>query len=159
MDSHCPWYCLSTRAKCENVTSAKLAEKQIEVLNPRLPARRGSGERMIPLFPGYIFARFALATDYYRVVWTPGLKAIIGNGSEPVSVEPELIQLIVERVEAACRTGTELKPGDRVRIESGPFRSLDGVFSSYCSGKQRVKVLLELFNQPVLVALDLKRIA
>jgi transcription antitermination factor NusG len=156
MDTGSAWYCLRTRPKWENVAATKLVQKQIEVMNPWLPVSRTPSARMVPLFPGYIFARFSIDTDYYRVVWTPGLKSILGNGKEPVAVEPELIAIIADRVAGAA--SGELQRGDRVHIASGPFRSLDGVFSSYCPGKQRVKVLLDLFNQRVLVSVDLAQL-
>ena len=43
-----------------------------------------------------------------------------------------------------------MKPGDRIRILSGPFQQLEGVFSEGCDN-QRVMILLDTFNQASLV--------
>jgi transcriptional antiterminator RfaH len=39
------------------------------------------------------------------------------------------------------------KPGDRVRVLSGPFRDYEGVFDMRLRGTDRVRILLEMVGQ------------
>lgn len=150
------WYCVHTKSHAEGTASLHLTRKHIDVLNPTIRSSRRL-RRRVALFPSYIFARFAMPDQYERVRWTPGVKSIVGNGALPVPVDPEVIGYIAER--AAVDGDDEgsaprFVMGQRVRVLSGVFKELDGVFSVACPGQRRVRVLLELFRQQVIVELD-----
>jgi transcription antitermination factor NusG len=48
----------------------------------------------------------------------------------------------------------ELKDGDMVQINSGPFKSLSGVFQKMMSSKGRVRILLSLIGVDVPVQIS-----
>ena len=107
--------------------------KMLETLTPVYRARKQWSDRSkqvdMPLFPGYIFCRFAGAQKA-RVLDTPGIGKIVGFGGHPAPVPDDEVGAI----QAAMRSGSplrpwpRLKPGDRVRVERGPLRGVDGTF-------------------------------
>jgi transcription antitermination factor NusG len=48
----------------------------------------------------------------------------------------------------------ELKDGDMVQVNSGPFNSLRGVFQKMMSSKGRVRILLSLIGEDVPVQIS-----
>lgn len=153
------WFCLQTKPFCECLATVNLFNKQVTVFNPQLEefyVRDGSHcQRVVPLFPGYIFANLVLAQDYYKVKWTQGVKKIVGHGDCPVPVADSVIYTILDRLEN--KTYIEIKKpklGDKVVVKKGAFADLTGIFESSCPGDERVKVLLKLLGQQVSVELD-----
>jgi transcriptional antiterminator RfaH len=101
----------------------------------------------VPLFPGYLFMRVDLgAEDSSNWKWTPGLRYIVAYGDWPVPVPDEVIKLIEHKLEELesldSKPENQFKPGDIVRISSGPFRDLLGVFDGPTKPSARVHVLL-----------------
>ena len=64
-----PWYAIQTKPRKERVVQAALDRAGIEAYCPRIqmpfgPAKRKSLKE-VPLFPGYLFARFDFGLDRY----------------------------------------------------------------------------------------------
>jgi transcriptional antiterminator RfaH len=132
----------------------------LERLVPELPAlflpqmktralRRGKLiDRVVPLFPCYLFARFDVQSQYRRVRYTPGIREVLSAGGEFSIVPRE----IVEDLQQRCAHGPiEISPeplrhGERVRVMDGPFRGIDAVFESYLPGNERVRILLSTLS-------------
>ena len=98
-------------------------------------------------FPGYLFMRFDLETDNpSRWQWTPGLRYIVSYGDRPVPVPDEIITLIGKKLEdlekLAATPSLKFKPGDIVRINTGPFQEMLGIFDGPTTPSARVHVLL-----------------
>lgn len=153
------WFCIQTKPHCEDFASINLFNKQITVFNPKIEdvyLREGRRcNRIAPLFPGYIFAHLVLTDAYYKVKWSPGVKKIVGCGDRPIPVDNPVIQMILDRLDNKEYIKIKRpKLGDKIIVRRGPFNGLIGVFESYCSREERVKVLLELLHQQVKVELD-----
>src|SRR5262249_36199198 len=89
------WFCIHTKPKCEDLASINVAMKNITVFNPKIEEPHALfSKRLAPLFPGYVFAQFSLARDYYKILWTPGVKQLVGCGSQPIPVDDEVILLV-----------------------------------------------------------------
>ncbi len=153
------WFCIQTKPHCEDLATINLLNKQVTVFNPKIEEfyiRKGRCcRRIAPLFPSYIFANLVLIRDYYKVKWTQGVKRFVGSDDKPIPVDDSVIHTILDRLEG--KEYIEIrrpKPGDRVLVRKGPFNGLIGIFESYCSGQERVNILLELLHQQVKVQLD-----
>ena len=108
---------------------------------------------MRPLFPGYIFGRFALDSDYSLVRWARGVKKVLSFGGYPVPVSEAVVELIRARTDAAgvVRTLHSFSPNDVIRIKTGPLRDLLGIFERWMPDQERVRVLLNLIGyQPTI---------
>ena len=154
------WYVIHTKPGDENRVRTNLHNQEIETFLPLLETYQYCNGRMIPktkpVFPNYLFARFDLEVHYYKVKWTRGVNRILGSKNEPVPISEKVIQTIKERTgkDNLVKLEDELKDGDMVQINSGPFKSLRGVFQKMMSSKGRVRILLSLIGVDVPVQIS-----
>jgi transcriptional antiterminator RfaH len=150
------WYLIRTKPSSEGVAQSSLSRQGYEVYLPRVVEpvlRRGVwGERITALFPRYLFLRLkegiqALAPVSYSV----GVADAVRFGSRYGVVPDEIVRDL--RARADSITGLHrivgqapLHPGMTVKIATGPFNGLEGVFER-AAGADRVVVLLELLGQ------------
>ena len=98
----------------------------------------------MPLFPGYIFARFDLRTHYYDVKYRAGVQGLVSAGNDPLMVPAEVVEEIKARgVEGVVKiTEKPLDSGDHVKVVEGPFQGFEAIFERYLSSAERVAILL-----------------
>lgn len=152
------WYALRVRHQHERPAERILRHKGWETLAPFYRTRRTWSDRTteleFPLFAGYVFCRFH-PVDKAGVLNTPGVARIVGFGGAPAPVEEREIEDI-RRV--ACsglpvRPWPYLKAGDRVRLERGPLRGLEGTLLTE-KRSLRLVVSVELLQRSLAVELD-----
>ena len=142
------WYVLQTKPKQEARAEANLRTANIETLAPKLRQRDYSHRnalpnRIVPLFPNYLFARFDAAVLLSKIRLTRGIQRVVGFGEYATPIEDGVIELIRSRIdENGLVDQPEMRPGDTVEIVDGPFRSLVGVFERYTCARERVVILL-----------------
>jgi len=163
MSSPAPWHALVVRPQHEKAAARLLAASGLEEFLPLYRSRRRWSDRVkeidLPLFAGYLFCRFR-PEERLRVLLIPGVSGIVGFGGRPAPVEEGEIAAI--RRMTACGSRLEpwpyLKAGQRVRIERGPLRGLEGVLER---GKDywRVVVSVELLQRSVAVEIDRDAVA
>src|SRR6266478_8864807 len=113
------WYVVRSKARKEDYAVQQLERRQVAVFLPRI-VEYGRDE-IAPLFPGYLFVHIALLEQYYRVVWTPGVRSFVAFGATPTPVQDSVISFIV----ASAGEGGIIRPlapfrtGDRVKGASG----------------------------------------
>jgi transcriptional antiterminator RfaH len=139
------WYCVSTKPRVEEQVRRSLAARAIDVFNPLVASRRGSGSEA--LFPGYLFARFALHAHFATVRWACGVRSIVSNAGGPIAVDDSVIEAVRARFPASWpqRPG----PGERVQVTGGPFKGIVGVLERSRSGTDRVRLLLNVLHDQV----------
>jgi len=157
------WYCLKTQPKRENVAFGALAAlPEIEAFFPRVRYRRASARGPRPvveaLFPGYLFARFAMARKVRAVRYARGVSYIVRQGREFAPVPESIITAL--RSLAAAQV-MELPPepwklGEKVRVIAGIFRGAAGEVAGLVPARQRVQLLLELLGQENRVELPIE---
>jgi transcriptional antiterminator RfaH len=102
-----------------------------------------------PLFPGYIFGKFVLDSDYSLVRWGRGVKKVLGlGGAYPTPVSEEVVEIIKQRADSSgiVRINYQFRTNDMVRIKSGPLKDLLGIFERWVSDNERVRILLNLIG-------------
>jgi len=105
---------------------------------------------IIPLFPGYVFARFVFPDQYYDVKWARGVSRLVQFGEgEPPSIEDSVIEFFQHRIDSdgAIDRTPELKPGDPIKFRNGPLKDLMGTILSSDKAQERVTVLMDLLYQ------------
>jgi transcriptional antiterminator RfaH len=143
------WICAFTAPNSEARAERHLRLNGFtDVYLPRLRERRLRAGRRIevvtPMFPRYVF--IAIEAQWYRVKSTVGIASVLMNGVGPQVVRDELIAAIMEREQNGLMLPENaLRPGDRVRILSGPFREQVAVLASL-RPRERVEVLLALLG-------------
>ena len=154
------WYVIHTKPGNEDRVKINLHNQEIETFSPLLETYQYCNGRMIqkikPLFPNYIFAKLDLELHYYKVKWTRGVNRILGSGTEPVPISARVIQAIKELSgeDNLVKLEDELRDGDTVQVNSGPFKNLRGVFQRMMSSKGRVRILLSLIGVDVPVQIS-----
>ena len=127
----CPWYALSVKHQHERAVRSALEFNGFEALAPTYRARRRWSDRVkevdLPLFTGYVFCRFEFA-ERVRVMDAPGVARVVEFGGAPAEISETEIAAIREVMDSKLpvRPWPYLKLGDRVRVEHGPLRGIEG---------------------------------
>ncbi|HKQ73446.1 MAG TPA: transcription termination/antitermination NusG family protein [Blastocatellia bacterium] len=148
------WYAIHTHPKQENRADMNLKAWGVETFFPRIRDCRFNEYTskpsffVKPLFPGYIFARFALNALFHKVRFTRGVHSIVSIAGDPALVDARVIEIIVAQIDEAgfVKVGVDLEPGAKVLIQAGPFKGLTGVFERKTSDVDRIKILLDCVN-------------
>lgn len=147
------WSALFTYPRHEKKVAEQLLCRGVESFLPLYAEKRTWKNRQtvtltLPLFPGYVFARFA-RRDRVRVMSLPGVVSIVERAGAVSSISDHYI----EKLRAGIRLG-RVRPfreailGDRVQITSGPLSGLEGVLMHFRS-EFRVVVSIGMIGQSV----------
>ncbi|HEX7317503.1 MAG TPA: transcription termination/antitermination NusG family protein [Pyrinomonadaceae bacterium] len=147
------WYAIHTKQKQEERVHQNLQAWGVESLSPKMKERRPNPFTGVPvyypkpLFPRYIFARFA-ARNFHKIVFTRGVQSVVSFNGAPTAIDDEIITLIKGRIGADgfVSTAEELRDGDKVVIKDGPLKDLAGVFQYSVKDSDRVMILLSAIN-------------
>jgi transcription antitermination factor NusG len=135
------WYALRTRSRHEKRVEEQLRARGIEPFLPQVERWRQWKDRrklvVFPLFPGYCFARFALA-DRVAVLSHSGVAQIVGNLAGPVPVPEGEI---------------ELEEGMLVEVIRGPLEGIRGMLIRK-GARARLVIRVTLIHQAASVELD-----
>ena len=152
------WFVCQTNPREENRAKYFLEEKGFQVFMPMMETCRNTGLKTIllqgPLFPNYLFVRMNGHEDAASVRWTRGVRKMLPDSLRPQALEDgviESIRLLGDKKGFVRKK--PLKARDQVRIVTGPFRGLMGIFDHWTSGQGRVAVLLQFVNYPARVDL------
>ena len=154
------WYVIQTKPGNEHRVESNLANQGIETFLPLFESHRYCHGKMIqeikPLFTNYLFTRLDINIHYYTVKYTRGVNKILGSGVEPVPVSEKVIQTIKERMgeDDLVKLEDDWREGDLIRIHSGPFKELTGIFEKKMSDNGRVRILLNLIGVDVPVQIS-----
>src|SRR5712692_5192174 len=141
------WYAVKAKPRREQQATSVLAERGIEVYLPQLPVQKRSGQvsaALQPLFPGYLFARVAMASpEWLASRSAPGVAYFVGSAGVPSPLPDGLVEAIRTRAEGLRLAGWRppFEHGDRVMIGSGPLSGIDAIFDRTLSSSGRVRVL------------------
>jgi len=147
------WYVIRSKPNKEEFLWGQLKARAVEVFYPRLRVNpvNPRARKIKPYFPGYMFIQADIEEQgYSKFQWLPNSLGLVLFGGEPALVPNNLIVEIKKKVEQIAAAGgvvlDGLKKGDKVRIQSGPFKGYDAVFNEQLSGSERVKILLAFLN-------------
>ena len=139
-----------------------MASQTIEVRRRSRNGGRKPEPRVMPFLPGYLFVRVvSTAHCWAGLANLKGVAGVIGGAQCPTPVTADrLLKLraFIEQDPEAIETLTNaLKVGDKVRVDSGPFRSFDG-FVEAVHGNARAIIEVMIFGRAVSVDLELAQI-
>lgn len=129
------------------------AMRNIEAHGKRafLPAIQHEGKSKVePMFPGYLFVE-ARAGEWYYLKGTFGVASVVMDGDRPARVPIAVMRMLKGVTDAEgimVVLNERFTVGQRVKIQTGPFRDIIGVYIR-SPGPQRVAVLLQLMQQDV----------
>jgi transcriptional antiterminator RfaH len=148
------WFAIHVKRFREALAAASVSAYGIDVFLPLVKV--DSSERVVikveskPLFPSYLFAKFAPESSLGLVEQTRGVLHVIKSGGIPISIDDQVLLEIQSRVESDGLIRLEkrsLKPGDVVSIEEGVFAGMMGRVENERDDGRRVAILLETLWQ------------
>lgn len=156
-----PWYVVHAKPHRETLAEMHLRRKDLEVFYPRLelPDYVPESRRSVPLFPGYLFVRVDLACHGHDVMWTPGVKGLVGSGGFATPLDPAVVRFLRESAtsDGRLRGRPNLRQGQEVEIVDGPFAGLVAVIQNPPDAQGRIRVLMRLLNRrPVSVRMPVR---
>lgn len=153
-----PWYGLRVRALGEPKLKKILSHKGYEVFLPTYVNVRRYTDRVKKvneaLFPGYLFCRLD-PKHRLPILTTPGIESIVGVAGVPQPIAEGEIDAIRQVVDS----GTPATPwpyiqtGDRVRIEFGSLRGIEGILTGVRGG-ERLVLSIHLLQRSIAIEID-----
>jgi transcriptional antiterminator RfaH len=152
------WYVVFAQPHREAIAAAHLKNQGFRTFLPlcmkTVRHARQFRTRAAAFFPRYLFVELAIGRDRWRSVnGTVGVASLVMEGERPRPVRPGVVELLMAATDASgiIPIGPGLRPGDSVRIVTGPFAGIVGELAAI-DGAGRVKVLLELMGAVVPVS-------
>lgn len=147
MDSK--WFLVKTKPLNERRVHTRLTGAGYDAIFPqvRKKNRKRAAIEIRPLFPTYLFVRFAL--EQLRTVrYTHGVARVVSFGPEPQEVGGEIIDAVRARMDeegivTLVRAPVRWERGQKVRIGEGPFSGLEAIFVEELPDRDRVVLLLD----------------
>jgi len=165
------WYIVQTYSGYENrvlanleqrIASMGMEERIFRVLVPveeRVYVKDGKTKRVHrKVFPSYVLVEMVLDDQsWYVVRHTPGVTGFVGAGNHPIPLTEKEIQDIIGKVgkdQVKPKVEIDVKPGDVVRVKSGPFQGQVGPVAEVMADKGKVKFSVTVFGRETLVEAD-----
>lgn len=152
------WFAVWTRSRHEQVVRTQLDEKQVPAFLPTLTKWSRWKDRRkqieVPLFPGYVFARFH-PERRLGVLKCSGVVSIVSVNGAPVPIPDHEIESIRTLVSSTlpydpCPT---IKTGTMVEVVHGPLKGVIGRLTR--KGTQaRLVLAVDLIGRGVSVQVD-----
>lgn len=157
------WYVLRYKPRREYSVLKNLERANISVYFPQAREYKVLGQRgelsTGPLFPGYLFAKFDLGSEYRTVKYARGVHGVVSFGMTPAAVDEELILAIQARLASGAVIGAhQYRSGEIVKIHCGPLRGIEAVFERQLTPCQRAVLLLRAISFQAKVEVDLRNI-
>ena len=155
---HHSWFAVRVRSRCEKLAATELAQRGFEVFPAAAPQRRVWIDRVrvvtMPLFAGYIFAKFSPA-QRPAVEACTSIASVVRFGRQDVPVEPrelDAIRLITGSGLEVVRDPL-LRVGALVRVRFGPLKGAQGTLVEL-KGEHQLVVSVSILQRSVAVAID-----
>ena len=147
------WYVLRSKPNKEELLWEQLIIRKVEAFYPQLRVQpvNPRSRKVRAYFPGYVFVHVDLEEiGLSTLQWMPGATGFVSFDSLPSTVPDALIVAVKKKVDAINAAGGELfhdlKQGDLVEIQSGPFAGYEAIFDARLPGSERVRVLLKMLQ-------------
>lgn len=147
------WYVIHSKPNCEEKLWSELGQRDLTVFYPRLRVNpvNPRARKIVPFFPGYLFIQVDLGhTPISSLMWVPGANRMVSFDGQPATVPEDVIESLQHKIRAINAAGGDTqggpKPGDPVRVQSGPFKGYEAVFDRSLDGTGRVRILIKMLQ-------------
>jgi transcriptional antiterminator RfaH len=157
-DSSPSWFAVQVKTTHEKRVAVQFDQKGLEPFLPVFRQRRRWSDRVKevdqPLFPGYVFCRFAPARRI-AVLKTDGVARVVSIGSVPAPIDENEILAIQQAVQSGMcvQPHSYLQRGRRVRIEAGPLEGVEGLIVDIRK-RQRLILSVSVLRSSMSVDID-----
>ena len=165
------WYVVQTYSGYENKVRANLEQRIatmvmedriFRVLVPveeRVYTKEGKIKRVRrKVFPSYVLVEMILEDQsWYVVRHTPGVTVYVGTGNHPIALSPKEVAEIMAKIskeQSKPKIEIVFKPGDIIRVKSGPFENQVGPVVEVNEDKGKVTFSVTVFGRETLTEAD-----
>ena len=155
------WWALHTKSRFEQKVHTGLCGKSLEAFLPKIQVMSRRKDRrkkiMVPLIPGYVFVRSALAPEeYHRIIQTVGVVRMVAFKGKPVPADEQEIAslMILNGTDRTVQNRSYMRKGDRVMIMEGPLKGLQGFYVRHKGKNDLVVVSVELLQRSLEVEIE-----
>jgi transcription elongation factor/antiterminator RfaH len=154
------WYAVYSKPHKEEFAQWNFQLKGLEVFFPRLllPESSKKRNRIVPLFPNYLFVRINFSSEYHYVIWTPGVRRIVTFDGAATHLDEKIIGFLMHQANPSglISARSNLRIGQEIQINGGPFEGLVGIIQEPLNARGRVKVLMNLLSREVQVEVPIQ---
>lgn len=163
------WYAVHTYAGYEDAVVRNLKQRieslgmEDVIFNAVVPTEKkikiqGGKRKTVEerIYPGYVLVDMIVTDNSWYVVRnTPRVTGFVGSGTTPIPLEKSEIDALFERMEVKePKYKMDVKIGDVVRINDGPFKDFEGAINEIDEKRGKVKVLVSMFSRETPVEID-----
>ncbi len=165
------WYIVQTYAGYENRVKANLEQRiatmgmEDEIFSVLVPVEErvfvkdGKSKKVTrKLYPSYVLVEMRLNDQsWYVVRHTPGVTGFVGAGNHPTPLSEKEVKEIMNKIgkdQSKPKIEMNLKPGDIVKVKSGPFEGQVGPVVEIVPEKGKVKFTVTVFGRETIVETD-----
>jgi len=150
---------------CECEKKKCTPDKPIEKIGQKIKCPENKVEARIELrdrlYPGYIFIKAELDKNVQSTVRrVPRVLGFVSAAGKPVIVPESEIKAMIERLKKGVPKVKKLKfeIGDKVKIKEGPFIGFEGTISEIDPEREKIIVLVNIFDRQTPVELEFDQI-
>ena len=150
---------------CECEKKKCTPDKPIEKIGQKIKCPENKVEAKIELrdrlYPGYIFIKADLDKDVQSAIRrVPRVLGFVSAAGKPVVVPESEIKAMIERLKKGVPKVKKLKfeIGDKVKIKEGPFIGFEGTISEIDPEREKIIVLVNIFDRQTPVELEFDQI-
>ena len=154
------WYAIYTKPRWEKKVTRLLEDKKIETYLPLYKILKQWSDRRKwvrePLFRSYVFVHIE-QNEYLPVLQTQGVVKFVTFEKRPVVIPPvqiEAVRLFISTGEELITEIPDIQVGDRVMINRGALKGLEGTLVSIANRK-RVRIMIEGIQQSLHIKIPL----
>lgn len=152
------WFLAQLKPNSAQIAETNLRRQGFRTFLPLEEGTRKARGKFVtvvrPVFPGYIFVAFDVASGGWRSInSTSGVTRLVSFGKDPAPVPLDLVSQLRLRCDQSgmLLPPKLLQPGDQVRVTSGPFADFVAEIESL-EADRRVWILLEIMGGRTRVA-------
>ncbi len=160
------WYIVQTYSGLENsvkmnlmrrIETMQMEDKIYQVVIPEelTYEKKADGtmkEKLVKIYPGYVFIEMIVTDDSWFVVRnTPGVTGFLGSsggGTKPIPLAPEEINPILKKAGLIATPKLNIQIGEQVRVAAGPFKDQIGTIDEIDTDRSVATILVEMFGRP-----------
>jgi transcription antitermination factor NusG len=139
------WFVVWTESRAEKQVAARLGARGFDAWLPSARERHRWSDRwrevVMPLFPGYLFAR-GNRSNVAQLLRTPGVLTLVKRAGSPVVLADDYVVALRHAVEASGSTAERVDApvvydvGDEVVVQDGPLAGVRGVVKESRGGRR-----------------------
>lgn len=128
------WYAIYTRSRAEKKVASWMYDNGYTVYLPLVKTLRQWSDRKkkveVPLISSYVFVQVS-EKEYYSILNAPGVVAYVTFEGKAAPIRDSQMQVMRQAVEGNLPievNNEQLKPGQRVKVISGPMKGAEGEY-------------------------------